>query len=226
MSDRKHRCSCAGAAQTRGERAGRFTLFPEDDLRQLENTASTARHEQVLREAMAPYLSLAELQRLVASGEELHAALTGLQPVPQEVQALLSVLGILLTPSQDQRIRQSTDVAALLMVQLGHLDHEELWVVCLDTKRHVQCMQRLYKGTVNSSVVRTAEVFRLPLSLNSSAIIVAHSHPSGSVQPSPEDIKVTKALVKAGRLLQVEVLDHLIIARGAWASLHDLRLGW
>jgi DNA repair protein RadC len=71
-----------------------------------------------------------------------------------------------------------------------------------------------------------AEVFRLPIALNSASIIVAHSHPSGSAQASPEDIKVTKALVKAGHLLQIEVLDHLIIARGNWLSMRDHRLGW
>ena len=209
-----------------GENAGHLTLFPEEDLLRLEYIAPTARQEQVLREAMAPYLSLSDLQRVVARGEELHAALTGLEPVPEEVRALLTVLRILLTPSQDQRIRSSAEMAALLMLKLGHLDHEEFWLVCLDTKHHVQTVQRLYKGSLNSSVVRTAEVFRLPLALNSASIIVAHSHPSGSVQPSPEDVKVTKALVKAGRLLQIEVLDHLIIARGAWASMREQRLGW
>ena len=90
-------------------------------------------------------------------------------------------------------------------------------------------MQRLlplYKGSLNSSVVRVAEVFRVPMALNSASIIVAHSHPSGSPQASPEDIKVNKALVKAGHLLQIEVLDHLIIARGSWLSMRDQRLGW
>lgn len=225
MSDQRRRSPCPHTAKASGEQGATLPLFPEEDLMVVRNPG-TARQEQVLREAMAPYLSVAELQRVVAHGEDLHAALSGLKPVPEEVRALLRVLQILLTPVPDQRIHRAADLAALLMVKLGHLSQEEFWTVCLDTKHHVQAMQRLYKGSLNSSVVRPAEVFRLPLALNSATIIVAHAHPSGSVQASPEDMRVTKALVKAGRLLQVEVLDHLIIARGAWASMRDQGLGW
>ena len=227
MSGRTRRSSCArGAASRISETIHTLPLFPEDDMLRLMNASNVARQEQVLREAIAPYLSLADLRRLAASGEDVHAALTSLEPVPEAVRGLLALLCLLLTPSQDERIRQPADMAALLMLRLGHVDHEEFWVVCLDSKNHVQCIQRLYKGSLNSSVVRVAEVFRLPLELNSASIIVAHAHPSGSTLASPEDVKVTRSLVKAGHLLQIEVLDHLIIARGAWASMRDQRLGW
>jgi DNA repair protein RadC len=179
-----------------------------------------------VREALAPYLSLTELRRLAAKGEDLHAALTGLEPVPETVRSLLTLLSLLLSPHHEDCIRHSADIAALLMLKLGHLDHEEFWLACLDTKNHVQRLLPLYKGSLNSSVVRVAEIFRLPIALNSASIIVAHSHPSGSPHASPDDIKVTKALVKAGHLLQIEVLDHLIIARGSWLSMRDQRLGW
>jgi DNA repair protein RadC len=124
-------------------------------------------------------------------------------------------------------ITQPGDLAALLMVEMGHLDHEELWIVCLDTKNHVQRLQRLYRGSLNSSVVRISELFRLPLVLNSASIIVAHNHPSGDViHASPEDIAVTRSLIQAGELMQIEVLDHLIIGQGRWISLREQRLGW
>ena len=97
---------------------------------------------------------------------------------------------------------------------------------CLDTKNHVQRLQRLYKGSLNSSVVRVCEVFRLPLQLNSAAIIVAHNHPSSTCLASPEDINVTRLLIQAGELLEIEVLDHLIIGQGAWMSMREQRLGW
>ncbi len=180
----------------------------------------------MVREAIAPYLNLAELRRLAAKDEDLRATLTGLEPAPEAVRTLLTLLGLLLAPSHEESIRHSADIAALLMLKLGHLDHEEFWLTCLDTKNHVQRLLPLYKGSLNSSVVRVAEVFRVPMALNSASIIVAHSHPSGSPQASPEDIKVNKALVKAGHLLQIEVLDHLIIARGSWLSMRDQRLGW
>ena len=75
-------------------------------------------------------------------------------------------------------------------------------------------------------IIRVCELFRLPLQLNSAAIIVAHNHPSSSCQASPEDIDVTKLLIKAGQLLEIEVLDHLIIGQGRWMSMRQQGLGW
>ena len=226
MSDRRRRSPCTRAAHTPTETICPLPLFPEEELLRLATTSTSAKHEQLVREAIAPYVSQADLRRLAAKGEELHAALTGLEPLPEAVRALLTLLSLLLAPSHEESIRQPADIAALLMLKLGQLDHEEFWLVCLDTKNHVQRLLPLYKGSLNSSVVRVAEVFRLPMALNSASIIVAHSHPSGSPQASPDDIKVTKALVKAGHLLQIEVLDHLIITRGSWLSMRDQRPGW
>ena len=138
---------------------------------------------------------------------------------------MLTLLTALLKPRPEEAIGKPADLAALLMLEMGALDHEEFWVTCLDTKNHVQSIQHLYTGSLNGSVVRVSEVFRLPLRLNSAAIIVAHCHPSGSTTPSPEDLTVTNLLVQAGRLLDIEVLDHLIIAQGRWLSLREQRLG-
>ena len=226
MSDRRRRSPCARATRTPTETIGPVPLFPEEEMLRLATTSPAAKREQLVREAISPYLSLTELRGLAAKGEELLAALTGLEPLPEAVRALLTLLSLLLAPSHEESIRQPTDIAALLMLKLGHLDHEEFWLVCLDTKNHVQRLVPLYKGSLNSSVVRVAEIFRLPIALNSASIIVAHSHPSGSPNAIPDDIKVTKALVKAGHLLQIEVLDHLIIGRGSWLSMRDQRLGW
>jgi DNA repair protein RadC len=215
-----------------------------------------------LREAIAPYLCIADLRRLAASGENIQAALKSIEGIPEEVQALVSLLQVLLAPRADERITQPADLAALLMLEMGHLDHEEFWLACLDTKNHVQRLHRLYKGSLNSSIVyvmwnlenshitcimwntsafllksfqrmagvfhimRVCELFRLPLQLNSAAIIVAHNHPSSSVQVSPEDIDVTRILIQAGELLEIEVLDHLIIGQGRWMSMREQGLCW
>lgn len=179
-----------------------------------------------LREAIAPYLCLDELRRLAASGASILDALKSTGDLPDEVQALMSLLQVLLTPRKEERISQPADLAALLMLEIGHLDHEELWVACLDVKNHVQRLHRLYKGSLNSSVVRVAELFRLPLLLNSAAIIVAHNHPSGSILASPDDISVTSSLIEAGKLMQIEVLDHLIIGQGTWMSMREHKLYW
>jgi hypothetical protein len=97
-------------------------LFPEEELLRLATMSPAAKREQLVREALAPYLSLADLRRLAAKGEDLQAALTGLQPLPEAVRALLTLLSLLLAPSHEESIRQPADIAALL--RLGHLDHE------------------------------------------------------------------------------------------------------
>jgi DNA repair protein RadC len=191
-------------------------------------TIQESHSARLLREALKPYISLPDLRRLAATdAASLHDLLTpdGKVP-PEEVQALLRALIIMLQPAPDESIMNPDDLAALLMVEMGHLDHEEFWQVCLDTKHHVQRLHCLYKGSLNSSVVRVGEVFRLPLLLNSESIIIAHCHPSGSTTPSTEDIEVTRLLIQAGKLLEIEVLDHLIIGRGRWVSLREQRLAW
>src|SRR5947209_5991116 len=195
------------------------TPWPPADL-------STQQQAHALREAIAPYLCLSELRRLAASGASVLDALKSGQDVPEEVQALMSLLQVLLAPTRIERITRPADMAALLMLELGHLDHEELWVACLDTKNQVQRLHRMYKGSLNSSVVRAGEIFQLPILLKRASIIVAHNHPSGATEASPEDIEVTRALIEVGKLLEIELLDHLIIGQGVWMSMRERQLGW
>ena len=221
------RCSFCPAAQKKTHKnILMHPLFVEGEVECLPTDPVSRRQAIALREAIAPYLCLDELRRLATSGENLLAALKRIEEIPEEVQALVSVLQVLLAPRKDERITQAADLAALLMLGMGGLDHEEFWVACLDTKNHVQRLHCLYKGSLNSSVVRVCELFRLPLQLNSAAIIVAHNHPSSSCQASPEDIEVTKLLIKAGELLEIEMLDHLIIGQGSWMSMRQQGLGW
>lgn len=222
---RTFRCSSCPRRSSRhiAESATTAPLFP-DDKSLLHSYTQVTPQERALREAIAPYLCLDRLRTLVSRRAELQAALQQ-QPVPEEIHAVLALITTLLKPRPDEAIGKAADLAAMLMLEMGALDHEEFWVVCLDTKNHVQTIQHLYAGTLNSSAVRVSEVFRLPLRLNSAAIVVAHCHPSGSTAPSPEDLHVTTLLVQAGRLLDIEVLDHLIIAKGNWLSLREQRLG-
>ena len=83
-------------------------------------------------------------------------------------------------------------------------------------------LQTIYIGTVNTSVLRIAEVFRDALIRNSPAIILAHNHPSGDPSPTPEDVEVTQAVANAGRLLDIDLLDHIIMSHQRWVSLRDL----
>lgn len=98
---------------------------------------------------------------------------------------------------------------------------EEFIVLLLDTKHSARYEVTLYRGTLNSVLIRIAEVFREAIRLNAFAMVVAHNHPSGNATPSPEDIALTKALQEAGNLLGIQVLDHLVIGENQWTSLRQ-----
>ena len=112
------------------------------------------------------------------------------------------------------------------MLELAYLPQEQLRVICLDTKNYVVHQQVVYQGTVNSSVVRAAEVFRPAVSRNCLSIVVVHNHPSGDPTPSPEDIRTTEQLRKAGELLDIELLDHIVVGQHRWVSLKERGLGF
>lgn len=128
-------------------------------------------------------------------------------------------------PDRKYQVRSADDAANLVRMELMHLDHEEMHILILDTKNQVVENIKRYKGTVNSSVLRTAEIFRPAVVRNCPNVIICHNHPSGDPTPSPEDIEVTRQLVEAGRLLDIDLLDHIIIGNPRYASLKE-RLHW
>ena len=133
---------------------------------------------------------------------------------------------LLAQPEERLQVRSPADLAPLLMLELAPLDQETLRVILLNTKNQLIKMLDVYRGSLNSSLVRTSEVFKEAVRVNAAAIIVAHNHPSGDPTPSPEDARVTEQIVAAGKLLEIEVLDHLVIGERAWVSLREKRLGF
>ena len=129
-------------------------------------------------------------------------------------------------PTERPCIQSPTDAFQVLQPFLEPLDREELWVLNLDTRNRVMSLVALYKGSVNSSQVRVAEVFRQAILDNALSVVVAHNHPSGDPTPSPEDVSVTRAMVQAGKLLDIEVLDHVVIGAGRFVSLKERGLGF
>jgi DNA repair protein RadC len=124
------------------------------------------------------------------------------------------------------RVTSPADAANLLMFEMMNLEQEHLRVILLDTRNRVLATPTIYVGSLNTSVVRIGELFKAAIRDNAAAVIVAHNHPSSDPSPSPEDIHVTRQMVKAGKLLDVSVLDHIIIGRNRWVSLKERGLGF
>lgn len=129
-------------------------------------------------------------------------------------------------PTERPAIHSPQDAFEILRCFLGNLDHEELWVLNLDTRNRVKHLVKLYQGSVNSSQVRVAEVFRAAITDNAPAILLAHNHPSGDPSPSPDDVSVTRAILQAGKLLDIDLLDHLVITHDRFVSLKERGMGF
>lgn len=130
------------------------------------------------------------------------------------------------SPEEKPTINSPADAAALVQYDMSALEQEHLRVMLLDRRNRVLEIVEVYKGSVNSSQVRVGELFKEAVRTNASAIIVVHNHPSGDPTPSPDDVAVTRAIVQAGKLLDVDVLDHLVIGQGKWVSLKERGLGF
>jgi DNA repair protein RadC len=128
--------------------------------------------------------------------------------------------------SERPSISSPADAAELLKPFIGNLDHEELWILVLNRRNKVIQLVKLYQGSVNASQVRVGEVFRQAIIEQASAIIIAHDHPSGDPTPSPDDVAVTRAIVQAGKLLDIDVLDHLVVCTDRFVSLKERGLGF
>lgn len=109
---------------------------------------------------------------------------------------------------------------------MSALEQEELRVLLLDIRNRVLDTVTVYRGSINSSQVRVGELFRTAIRRNAASIIVIHNHPSGDPTPSPDDVAVTRAMTQAGKLLDIEVLDHLVIGHGRFVSMKDRGLGF
>lgn len=124
-------------------------------------------------------------------------------------------------PSERPVVNQPAVVYDVMRMFLEGLDHEEMWVILLDTRNRIMHLVRLYTGALNTSPVRIAEIFRQAIIDNAASIVICHNHPSGDACPSPDDIVVTKAVKQAGELLDIALLDHIIIGNNAYVSLKE-----
>lgn len=168
-------------------------------------------------------------------GGLLRANLSELEQVPgmstRAAAALKSALELarrllLVAPSDRVQIRSPEDIAALLMVEMGALEQEQLRVLLLDTRHQVIRQVTVYQGSVNAAYVRVGEVFREAVRDNAVAIVLVHNHPSGDPAPSPEDVSLSKEVVQAGKMLSIDVLDHLVVGRSRYVSMRERGLAF
>ena len=128
--------------------------------------------------------------------------------------------------SERPAMHSPQDVANIVMSEMLSLEQEHLWVLLCDTRNRLLQQIEVYKGSLNAASVRVGEVFREAIRANAAGVVVVHNHPSGDPTPSPEDISLTRAIVAAGRMLDIEVLDHVIVGRGGFRSLKGHSLGF
>ena len=211
-----------GRAQDPGrnlEQHGPEACDDEELLGLLLGTGATAARQA--RRLIARFGSLRDVAR--AHPAELRQA--GVPPSAASRLAAATEVGVRLArrwPADPWLIRTPTDVAEPLVDAMGALEREELRVLLLDTKNVVTAQRTVYRGNLAGSSVRVGEVYRDAVRANAAAIIVAHNHPSGDPAPSGEDLRITAELAEAGRLLDIELLDHVVVGRGRWASLRAL----
>ena len=158
--------------------------------------------------------STAELLAIPGIGESTAAALRAAFALSSRLKS-----------AELTEINSPSDIAKLCE-DMSAFDQERLRVIMLNTRNRVLGMEDVYKGSVNMTLIRAGELFRPAIRLNASAVAFAHNHPSGLCEQSPDDVAVTRALVQAGKLLDIEALDHLIIGHGKWVSLKQKGLGF
>ncbi len=169
-----------------------------------------------------------DLQRLYSAHVSELASLRGVgQQIAVRIKAAL-VLSLKLNELAIEKvsINSPADAAALVQNEMSLLEQEYLRVILLSQRNTVLDIVEIYHGSVNAAQVRIAEVFKPAIRRIAPSIIVVHNHPSGDPTPSPDDVAVTRAMVQAGKLLDISVLDHLVIGNGRFVSLKERGLGF
>ena len=163
--------------------------------------------------------NLTELQRIQGIGEvraiQLKAALELGQRLTQQLH-----------PEDRPSVTSPDDIWRLVGPEMALLEQEELRLVMLNTRNEVLRLQLLYRGSVNTAQVRVAEIMRAAIRENATAIVLVHNHPSGDNSPSEQDLGMTRQVYDAGRLLDIQVLDHIIIAQRGPFSMKERGLGF
>lgn len=195
-------------------RAGAGSLSNSELLAILIRTGTPAESALALATRLLAERGLDGLQR--ADAAEL-AQEHGLGPAKaSQIKAALEIGRRLATlqPDDHPAIATPEDVMGLVGAEMALLEQEELRVLLLNTKNQVQSVSTVYRGSVNSAQVRIGEILRDAVRRNCPALIAVHNHPSGDPTPSADDVRMTRDLIAAGELLDIDVLDHIVVGSG------------
>jgi DNA repair protein RadC len=228
-------------------KSSRFVKEYDEQLPPREKLAESGANSLTDAELLAILLRVGiKDQPVMALSQRLlreYGGLTGLSRVPFEelcsvrgvgeakaaqLKAALEMSRRLLIAQPDERpqIRRPAEIAQMLMLEMSVQEQELLKVVLLNTKNQIIRILDAYRGTINGSNLRVAELFKEAIRLNAASIIMVHNHPSGDPTPSPEDIRVTSQVQEAGKLLDILLLDHLIIGHQRFVSLREQGKGF
>jgi DNA repair protein RadC len=123
-------------------------------------------------------------------------------------------------------VRRGKEVFEYFRTAAIDLDKEHFYVLLLNSRNQVVSKEVVSVGSLDASIVHPREIFKIPIKKSAASIVLVHNHPSGDPTPSDDDMDITRRLIEAGRLLGIEVADHVVIARASFVSMKETCPGW
>lgn len=207
------------------ERSGAESLTTPELLAILFRTGTAKRNAVQVAEAL--FREFGSLAGIAGASLEQLTAIDGIGRVKAiEVKAAVELGKRLSVVSEEAKpvIRTPADAAQLMMSDLRYETREHFYLLVLDSRNQLRHKRPVSTGTLTESLVHPREVFGEAIKFSAASVVLVHNHPSGDPEPSPQDVKSTKRLVEAGKVLGIDVLDHVIIGDGRWSSLKQLGL--
>lgn len=181
---------------------------------------------ELTRDLITEYGGLQGLMKATPAQLALRAGIGPAKAAQLKAALELGKRAVAESPESRPQIRQPADIFRLVEQDMCALEQEVLKVLLLDTKNRVLRIVPMYTGSLNQSLVRVGELFKHAIRENCAGIAVVHNHPSGDPTPSPEDVKVTEEIIRAGKILDVDVIDHVVVGRNAFVSLKERGLAF
>jgi len=181
------------------------------------------RGESVMVTAQRLLSRFGNLNRIANASVEELTEINGIGPAKAaQIKAAVELSKRLESPVQEGEkpvLKSPVDVVKLIKMKLKGKKKEHFLVLCLDNRNHLINCKSVSVGSLDTSVVHPREVFKEAITASAASVIFAHNHPSGDPEPSEEDIELTKRLVKAGEIIGIDVLDHIIVCDKGYLSL-------